>query len=207
MLFRSGWRRRADLIVAADGVHSACRRSLFPEANLTQERVTELVLSLVDPVHSLALAGCCRKFQDSASGLALGLLPCRSGRLVAYAQFATARHRAPERERDVVPFLRHHFGGWNPLLEGLLEELTPETSHLWHTTDLDPLPQLHRGNVVLVGDSAHPLLPFTSQGSAAALEDALCLAAQLDGTDGRVPRSEEHTSELQSHSDRMPSSA
>ena len=106
---------------------------------------------------------------------------------MAYAQFATARHRAPERERDVVPFLRHHFGGWNPLLEGLLEELTPETSHLWHTTDLDPLPQLHRGNVVLVGDSAHPLLPFTSQGSAAALEDALCLAAQLDGTDGRVP--------------------
>ncbi|MEB3169837.1 MAG: NAD(P)/FAD-dependent oxidoreductase [Synechococcaceae cyanobacterium] len=180
-----GWRRRADLIVAADGVHSACRRSLFPQARLTPERVTELVLSLVDPVLAQELAGSCRKYQDPASGLALGLLPCRSGRLVAYAQFATGRHPAPEQNREVVPFLRRHFGGWNPLVERLLAGLTPETSHLWHTTDLDPLPHLHQGNVVLVGDSAHPLLPFTSQGSAAALGDALCLAAALDGADGR----------------------
>jgi salicylate hydroxylase len=182
------WRRRADLIVAADGVHSACRRSLFPEARLTPERVTELVLSLADPGLAQELAGSCRKFQDPSSGLALGLLPCRGGRLVAYAQFATGRHAAPGREREVVPFLRKHFGGWNPLLDGVLERLTPEASHLWHTTDLDPLPHLHRGNVVLVGDSAHPLLPFTSQGSAAALEDALCLARQLDGADGRSPQ-------------------
>ncbi|MFM7264354.1 MAG: FAD-dependent oxidoreductase [Cyanobium sp.] len=181
-----GWRRQADLIVAADGVHSACRRSLFPRACLTPERVTELVLSLVDPVLARELAGSCRKYQDPASGLALGLLPCRSGRLVAYAQFATGRHPAPEQKREVVGFLRHHFGGWNPLAERLLDGLTPETSHLWHTTDLDPLPHFHQGNVVLVGDSAHPLLPFTSQGSAAALGDALCLAAALDGVDGRL---------------------
>jgi 2-polyprenyl-6-methoxyphenol hydroxylase-like FAD-dependent oxidoreductase len=180
-----GWRRRADLIVAADGVHSACRRALFPEARLTPERVTELVLSLIDPVLVQELAGSCRKFHDPTSGLALGLLPCRNGRLVAYAQFATARHPAPQREREVVPFLRRHFGSWNPLLERLLKGLTPETSHLWHTTDLDPLPHLHRGNVVLVGDSAHPMLPFTSQGSAAALGDALCLAEELEGAEGR----------------------
>jgi salicylate hydroxylase len=40
---------------------------------------------------------------------------------------------------------------------------------------------------VLVGDSAHPMLPFTSQGSSAALEDALRLASVLRGTDGRDP--------------------
>lgn len=179
-----GWRRQADLIVAADGVHSACRRSLFPQACLTPERVTELVMSLADPALAQGLAGSCRKYQDPASGLALGLLPCRSGRLVAYAQFATARHPAPGHKREVVPFLRRHFGGWNPLVDQLLAGLTPEASHLWHTTDLDPLPHLHQGNVVLVGDSAHPLLPFTSQGSAAALGDALCLAAELERADG-----------------------
>jgi salicylate hydroxylase len=175
----------ADLIVAADGVHSACRSGLFPEARLTPERVTELVLSLADPDLNRELAGRCRKFQDPASGLALGLLPCRGERLVAYAQFATARHPAPGRAGEVAAFLRERFGGWNPLLERLLADLSTASSHLWHTTDLDPLPRLHCGNVVLVGDSAHPLLPFTSQGSAAALEDALCLAAALDGTDGR----------------------
>ena len=179
-----GWRRRADLIVAADGVHSACRGALFPKACLTPERVTELVLSLVDPALVQELAGSCRKFHDPTSGVALGLLPCRNGLLVAFAQFATARHPAPEQEGEVLPFLRRLFGGWNPLLEQLLEELKPETSHVWHTTDLDPLPHLHRSNVVLVGDSAHPMLPFTSQGSAAALEDALCLAEELGGAQG-----------------------
>jgi 2-polyprenyl-6-methoxyphenol hydroxylase-like FAD-dependent oxidoreductase len=38
--------------------------------------------------------------------------------------------------------------------------------------------------VVLLGDSAHPMLPFTSQGSSAALEDALRLATVLRGTNG-----------------------
>ena len=41
---------RADLIVAADGIGSVCRRQLFPQARLTQERTTELVLVTRDPV-------------------------------------------------------------------------------------------------------------------------------------------------------------
>jgi 2-polyprenyl-6-methoxyphenol hydroxylase-like FAD-dependent oxidoreductase len=179
-------RWRAQLIVAADGVGSACRQALFPEARLTQELVTELVLSLVDRPLTGQLEGRCRKFQDTDSGLALGLLPCRAGKLVIYAQFATARHATPL-PGEFQPFLRRHFSGWNPLLEQLLTNLTPEGAHLWHTTDLDPLHQLHRNNVVLLGDSAHPMLPFTSQGSSAALEDALRLAAVLQGADGRDP--------------------
>lgn len=179
-------RWRAELIVAADGVGSPCRQSLFPGARLTQELVTELVLSVADAPLTKQLAGRCRKFQDTESGLALGLLPCRAGRLVVYAQFATARHPAPS-PGEYEPFLRRNFGGWNPLLDQLLEDFAPISAHLWHTTDLDPLHHLHRGNVVLLGDSAHPMLPFTSQGSSAALEDALCLAEVLRGTDGRDP--------------------
>jgi 2-polyprenyl-6-methoxyphenol hydroxylase-like FAD-dependent oxidoreductase len=176
-------RWRAQLIVAADGVGSPCRQSLFPEARLTPELVTELVLSVESPPVTQQLAGRCRKFQDTDAGLAIGLLPCRAGKLVVYAQFATARHPAPL-PGEFLPFLRRHFGGWNSLLERVLTGLVPGGAHLWHTTDLDPLEQLHRENVVLLGDSAHPMLPFTSQGSSAALEDALRLATVLRGTNG-----------------------
>jgi 2-polyprenyl-6-methoxyphenol hydroxylase-like FAD-dependent oxidoreductase len=172
----------ADLIVAADGVGSVCRRALFPDAVLTAEQVTELVLVTPAPALVEQLAGCCRKLQDPEAGLALGLMPCRNGQLLLYAQLATARHAIPA-AGSAADFLRQRFQGWMPELDALLAELSSETTHIWHTTDLDPLPRLHHDNVVLVGDSGHPLLPFTSQGVATALEDALQLAAALEGVE------------------------
>lgn len=172
----------ADLIVAADGVGSPCRRALFPAATLTPERVSELVFDL--PAAELApeLAGICRKFHDPAAGLAIGLVPSGRQRLVLYAQIATARHRLPA-HASASALVRRHFGGWNPWLERLLDRLPGTVGHRWHTTDLDLLPQLHGGRVVLVGDAAHPLLPFTSQGVPAALADAACLGEELAALD------------------------
>ena len=42
------------------------------------------------------------------------------------------------------------------------------------------------GRVVLLGDSAHPILPFLAQGSALAIEDAAALARALGGCGGDV---------------------
>jgi salicylate hydroxylase len=39
-----------------------------------------------------------------------------------------------------------------------------------------------RGTTALIGDAAHPVLPFLAQGAALALEDAVVLASALDGT-------------------------
>jgi salicylate hydroxylase len=173
-------RWRADLIIAADGVGSLCRRRLFPEAQLTPEQTLELVLVAQDADLVHELRGSCRKFQDPQAGLALGLLPCRNGQLVVFAQFDSNRY-AHNNGMDAGALLQHCFGGWNAQLDGLLSRLGASQGRLWHTTDLDPLPQLFAGNLVLVGDSGHPLLTVTSQGAASALEDALELAAALDG--------------------------
>lgn len=169
---------RADLIVAADGVGSVCRRQLFPKARLTQERTTELVLVTRDPVLVRTLGNACRKFQDRAAGLAIGLLPCRNDQLLVFAQFARDRHE-PCAGPEAAALLRRCFGGWNALLDPLLDSLDTSDCRLWHTTDLDPLPRLHDGNLVLVGDSGHPLLTVTSQGASSALEDAQVLAEEL----------------------------
>jgi 2-polyprenyl-6-methoxyphenol hydroxylase-like FAD-dependent oxidoreductase len=72
-------------------------------------------------------------------------------------------------------------GQWPQPLPELIELTDFSESHVWFTTDLDPLPSFHRGNVVLVGDAAHPLLPFTSQGVGSALQDALSLATHIGG--------------------------
>ncbi|MFN5193350.1 MAG: FAD-dependent oxidoreductase [Cyanobacteriota bacterium] len=190
---------RADLIVAADGVASPCRRSLFPAAGLTPERVTELVLDLPEPKAGLLLQGQCRKYEDPEAGLALGLLPCGADRLVLYAQLATARYPLVS-PLDGLAVLRRLFSGWNPSLDHWLARLGGRVVHRWRTTDLDPLPRLHRGNVVLVGDAAHPLLPFTSQGVPAALANAQTLGQGLVGVDLRRPA--ELSTALACYSDR-----
>jgi 2-polyprenyl-6-methoxyphenol hydroxylase-like FAD-dependent oxidoreductase len=174
----TGQRWEADLIVAADGIRSACRASLFPEARLTPELVMELVMVVRDTTLAQGLQGRCRKFHDPAEGLALGLVPCRDGQVVLYTQLASQRHPAPARD-EVPSFLWERFGHWNPELGDLLRNLDGSNAHLWRTADLDPLPRLYARNAVLVGDSAHPMLPFTSQGAASALQDALTLAAAL----------------------------
>jgi salicylate hydroxylase len=50
----------------------------------------------------------------------------------------------------------------------------------WSLYRLPPLPRWSEGRVALLGDAAHPVLPFLAQGAALAIEDALTLAAALD---------------------------
>ena len=52
----------------------------------------------------------------------------------------------------------------------------------WSLYDPPPLPAWSRGRVGLIGDAAHPILPFLAQGGAMAIEDAETLAALIART-------------------------
>jgi salicylate hydroxylase len=65
----------------------------------------------------------------------------------------------------------------------------------WHKWALYDLPPLHSrsqtwgdGPVTLLGDAAHPMLPFLAQGAAMAIEDGAVLADQLSRRPGDVAR-------------------
>ena len=66
------------------------------------------------------------------------------------------------------------FEGWHPVIHNLLENA--DELHRWALFDRAPLEKWVDGRVALMGDAAHPMLPFLAQGAAMAVEDAWVLA-------------------------------
>lgn len=78
--------------------------------------------------------------------------------------------------------LRNAFIGWSPQLQELIDAVE-EPVYRWALYDREPLVSWCNGPVALLGDAAHPMLPFMAQGACQAIEDAAVLARCLEGVD------------------------
>ncbi|MEV8592124.1 FAD-dependent monooxygenase [Streptomyces sp. NPDC052012] len=177
---------RADLVVAADGIHSAVRRVLFPEhpgpvySGFTTWRI-------VIPLPGAEFAS----HETWGRGRIWGTHPLKDGRIYAYAAaLAPAGDRAPDDERAA---LLRRYGDWHDPIPAVLAAARPEDvlrHDVHHITE--PLPAYHRGRVALVGDAAHAMPPTLGQGGNQAIEDAVTLAHHCDDlpayTAARLPR-------------------
>ena len=74
------------------------------------------------------------------------------------------------------------YAGWHPNVLGLIGA-APSLSK-WALYDRDPLPRWGTDRVSLLGDAAHPMLPFLGLGSAMAIEDGLVLGRALAAAPG-----------------------
>ena len=63
-----------------------------------------------------------------------------------------------------------------------------ENWKLWVLCDRDPTENWSDGRVTLLGDAAHPMMQYMAQGACMAMEDAVCLSAQMDEADGNIER-------------------
>ena len=95
----------------------------------------------------------------------------------------------PEREGDEdwgrigdPAALRDHFPDAAAPLVSLIG--LPDAWLVWSLVDRPAARPIARGRIALLGDAAHPVLPFLAQGAALAIEDAAVLAAELAGHDG-----------------------
>jgi salicylate hydroxylase len=62
-----------------------------------------------------------------------------------------------------------------------LDTAFARTAHwrMWSLFDPEPFPRVHDARICLLGDAAHPVLPFLAQGGGLAIEDAVVLADQI----------------------------
>jgi salicylate hydroxylase len=75
----------------------------------------------------------------------------------------------------------------------VIEAIPPENLFKWALRDRSPSPQWVRGRAALLGDAAHPMLPFLGQGGNQAMEDGTVLGrcfAAADDIDDALARYE-----------------
>ena len=77
------------------------------------------------------------------------------------------------------PALTRAFAAWSTRARDLIA--LPQSWRAWPLYVRPPLPSYAAGRVALVGDAAHPMVPFLAQGAAQAIEDAGALAQHLGG--------------------------
>jgi salicylate hydroxylase len=69
-----------------------------------------------------------------------------------------------------------HFPGWNAYVYDLIDRMPEDQLFKWPLFEREPIADWTRGKITLLGDAAHPMLPFLGIGATMALEDAVVLA-------------------------------
>jgi salicylate hydroxylase len=71
--------------------------------------------------------------------------------------------------------LKAQFAGWDQGLLDLIDRIPEGAIYKWPLFDRDPIHRWTFGRVTLLGDAAHPMLPFLGIGASMAIEDGLVL--------------------------------
>ncbi|MEU4430193.1 FAD-dependent monooxygenase [Nocardia rhamnosiphila] len=178
--FADGGVHRADVIIGADGIHSAVRTALFGPEHPTFTGV--VAFRAVVPAAAVAAVPNLDSFTkwwgpDAATQIVT--FPLSQGKDIFI--FATCAQDEWTEESWTTP-------GSADELRDLYRDFHPEARVLLDACDdvlksalyvRDPLPAWTAGTVTLLGDACHPMMPFMAQGAGQAIEDAVVLARCL----------------------------
>jgi 2-polyprenyl-6-methoxyphenol hydroxylase-like FAD-dependent oxidoreductase len=176
--------RSDDLVIGADGAGSVLYKAMNPKAIPRPfSRVFELVTSTKTPVLARQLGSTFHKVVLHQYGLAMGLVSPSDCYVIGFIQFDTDMYTVPQNPTECRNLFRLCTSLIKTANQSLFaqyyEEMTVMSAHVWRPVNADMPNSIHLNNAILIGDAAHPLLPFTSCGVTTALDDGILLSQYL----------------------------
>ncbi|MCJ1263255.1 hypothetical protein MMC22_003125 [Lobaria immixta] len=175
----------ADLVIGADGLQSTCRGALFPQLNPLRSTARIVNRTIIDTkamessqLNNLVLTPNIHAWLGPRS-MAICYLLKGAYNVVLTRPAGDEPDFLGPRPADIEE-LRCFFRDWDPQLQNLVE--IGHKFQKWTLLELDePLGSwVHSdGKFILIGDAAHPSLPYLAQGAAIGFESALVLAILL----------------------------
>ena len=175
----------ADVIIAADGIHSAARARLFPQEGPPKwnQRILWRGVSFAPAFlggHSMVMAG--HQAQKFVCYPIVTAGPLAEINWIAELIFPAGhlwRREDWNRAADLNDFLPA-FESWRfPWLDVPAIIRAADRVFEYPMVDRDPLDRWTFGRLTLLGDAAHPMFPIGSNGASQAILDARTLAFEL----------------------------
>jgi len=194
-ILANGERVTGDVLIGADGIHSPVRAQMLGRdqpvftGNVAWRAVVPMEQLGADAPNPTACAWMGRGRHAVTYRL-------RRGTLANFVGVVERDDWTKEgwNEMGTAEEAMRDFAGWHPMITRILEEAG--ALYRWALFDRLPLKTWTQGRVALLGDAAHPMLPFLAQGAAMAVEDAWVIASMLSKLGRPAPTS------LQAYQDR-----
>ncbi|KAL0466021.1 hypothetical protein QR685DRAFT_575644 [Neurospora intermedia] len=194
----SGLVKKADLVVAADGVHSIAVETIFGHANKPEpQSLYNGCYRFLIPAADLDAdeetawwnkngesEGLMRIYTASKFGNRFISYPCRGGEVWnCVGMFHDDELEGATKEDWQTPVDKSHllqsFADFHPSLQAVLNKASEVKR--WPLLYRGPVPTWTKGKMVIIGDAAHPMLPHQGQGGAQGIEDGIALGISLSG--------------------------
>ena len=172
LILADGTRRKADLVVAADGSNSQIRDSLalLAKRKYLVDGCTRLLL---EKTATERAAGDGRTIEYWSGTRRILYTPCSETDIYIALTMLDADEAA-----KTVPVRKDEWKRWFPSLEALIDRIG--TQGRYDRFELIKLRRWFAGRVAVIGDAAHALPPNIGQGGGCAMMNALSLAVYLE---------------------------